>query len=123
MTKIFPSEQFCTQNVFSFNLVVTENALVINLSVAGTQPVIYSVSRIQTKLNCTKANIRLLVLCKRKKKLHTAMQRKRGKGPTFMYFTVWIRRRMASGIKNTITFIKILARRNEIWCKYKGWLP
>ena len=40
MTKIFPSEQFCTQNVFSFNLVVTENALVINLSVAGTQPVI-----------------------------------------------------------------------------------
>lgn len=67
MTKIFPSEQFCTQNVFSFNLVVTENALVINLSVAGTQPVIYSVPRIQTKLNCTKANIRLLVLCKRKK--------------------------------------------------------
>lgn len=76
MTKIFPSEQFCTQNVFSFNLVVTENALVINLSVAGTQPVIYSVSRIQIKLNYIKANIRLLVLCKRKKITHSDAKEK-----------------------------------------------
>ena len=84
MTKIFPSEQFCTQNVFSFNLVVTENALVINLSVAGTQPVIYSVSRIQTKLNCTKANIRLLVLCKRKKKITHCDAKEKGKR-TYIY--------------------------------------